>query len=125
MPGAPADVESEYPGEQGIPEVRNQSSEEQQQRDVNSEDAIFRELIVGVIRAIDRGHEMRIVEEKSEGIEGERPSLGGGRRNVVGQQKQWRAPGAAADRQIQPRTIDPRATRGAVGRGSRRDGNRG
>ena len=71
VPRAPADIQSEDPRKQRIPEMRDQTGAEEQERHVNGEDAIFRELVVGVVRAIDGGHEMRVIEEQGQSIEGE------------------------------------------------------
>ena len=61
VPRAPANVEREDPGKQRIPEVRDDSGHSEQQRDVHRIEAVFLELVARVVRAVDRGHEVRIV----------------------------------------------------------------
>lgn len=86
VPGAPTDIQSEDPREQRIPEMRDQASAEEQERDVNGEDAVLREFVVGMIRAIHGGHEMRVIAEQGQSIEGEGPILRGRGRNIIGQE---------------------------------------
>ena len=85
----------------------DQTGGKEQERDVNGEDAELRELVVGMVCAVDGGHEMRIIEEEGQGVEGEGPTLGGRGRNIVGQEKQRSSPRAAADDEIEPRAVNP------------------
>ena len=61
VPGTPADVQRENPGEQRIPDVRDDSGQRQQQRDMHRENPVFLKLPARVVRAVDRGHEMRVI----------------------------------------------------------------
>src|ERR1700676_2244070 len=61
VPRAPADVEREDPWKQRIPEVSDDSSRTEQQCDMHRIQAIFLEFVARVVRAVDSGHEVRII----------------------------------------------------------------
>jgi hypothetical protein len=54
---------------------------------VNRENAVFRKLIVRVVGTINGGHEVGVIEEESQSVEGKGPSPGGGGRHGIGQEK--------------------------------------
>ena len=61
VPRAPANVQREDPWKQRIPDVSDNSGRNQQQGDMHSVEAIFLEFVARVVRAVHRGHEVRIV----------------------------------------------------------------
>ncbi len=112
VPGAPANVNREQPGQEGIPGVHQNSGCHEQQRHLNREHAVFRKLASRVIRAINCGHEMRIVEKQGQKIKRQGPqSRFSWLAKVRNQEKRGR-PGATTNDQIKPRPMNPRATRG-------------
>ena len=96
MPRTPADVQGENPGKQRIPEMRNQSRQRQQQRNVYRENSVFRELVVRVIRAVNRGHEMRVIEQQRQKIKSKRPHRRFRPGNISGRQQQGSRPCTAS-----------------------------
>ncbi len=76
MPRAPRQIQSEHPWEQSVPEVRQDHSQQYQAGKVNREEPVFSKIALVVIRAIERGHVMRIVEKERERVESNRPSEG-------------------------------------------------
>jgi len=80
---------------------------------------VFLEFRARVISAINRGHEVRIIEDQREKIETERPAARM-RRRYPRKQKQRRGPAAAANQPIKPRLIDPLRSAGRCGRLCRR-----
>lgn len=68
---------------------------------------IFIEILAGVVRAINRGHVMRIIEEQGEPIKGNRPCKCAGDRREVSQQQKRNRPGAATYDQVEPRRVNP------------------
>lgn len=122
VPRAPADVESENPRNNGIPEMGDQASEDEEQSDVYGEDAVFGELVVGMVGAIDGGHEMGVVEKKSEGVESKGPTLCGGGRGVIAEEQKRSRPSATADDEVEPGPVNPRTARRGTVTGRQRDG---
>src|ERR1700674_2951463 len=78
---------------------------------MHREKAIFLKLRLRVIRAIDRGHEVRIVEEKRQEIERDAPRPGIRACRVKREQEKRRRPCAAANEQIDPGIVNPGALR--------------
>lgn len=107
MPGTPADVQREDPGQERIPEVSDETGKRQQHRNVHRKKTVSREFIVGVIGTVNGGHEMRVVEEQGEQVKSERPP-GSPRTGDIRRKQQERGrPGAAADQQIEPWFVNP------------------
>jgi hypothetical protein len=62
-----------------------------------------------VISAINRRHEMRIIEDDGEKVEGHGPAVRVRRRKPCGDGEKRRGPRAAPDDEIEPRAINPGA----------------
>ena len=111
VPRAPANVQSENPREQRVPKMGYDPRQREKQRHVHCVDPVFLELIARVIRAINRSHEVRIVREQGEKIKCDAPASLIRIRKIESCEQEWRGPGSAADRQINPRAINPRTPR--------------
>lgn len=107
MPGAPADIEGEDPGKKRIPEMGDESGEGEEESEMNGEEAIFVEFRVGVVGAVDGGHEVGVVEDQGEEVEGEGPGGGAGVGGPGGEEKERSGPAATADEKVEPWAIEP------------------
>lgn len=93
---------------------------------MKSENAVARKFIIRMVGAVDSGHEVRVIEEKSQGVEGEGPSLV--RRGSIGGEEEKRSgPCAATDDEVHPGSVNPgalreRAVSGRSGSIGRRNG---
>ena len=108
MPRTPTDVERKDPGKQPVGGVKQHGGQHQQQGYVQREDLVFLEVGASVIRAVNRGHEMRIVEGQSQAVKCHDPSVGVRLGQPQGRSEQRSGPGAAADDQVEPRPVNPR-----------------
>src|SRR5450755_3346894 len=82
-------------------------------------EAIFLEFAASVVRAVDRGHEVRIVRQQREKIKRDAPAALVGVRKIKSREQERRGPGAAAHGQVNPGTINP-GTLWPGGQGRRR-----
>src|SRR5580700_10681566 len=111
MPGAPADVQREYPGKKARRGVHHNSGKHDQERDVQRDELVFLEVRASVVRAINRGHEVRIIKDNREQIKRHSPAVRVHRAHPHRHTQQRSGPPAAAYQKIEPRTVNPR-TRG-------------
>jgi len=72
---------------------------------------IFFEFIPGVIRAVDRGHEVRVVGQQREKIKHHAPAALVGVGKIKSREQERCGPGAAAHGKVDPRAINPGALR--------------
>jgi len=84
VPRAPADVEREDPRDEPVRRVQHHSRDDHKQREVQREEFIFFELLARVISAINRRHEMRVIEDDGEQVEGHGPAVRVRRRKPCG-----------------------------------------
>jgi hypothetical protein len=107
VPGAPANVKREHPRKQPVEGMQQHAGQNHQQRDVQGDQLVFLELRAGVVGAVDRRHEVRIVEENGEEVERHGPGVRVRRRHPRGDSKQRRRPRAASHEKIEPRAVNP------------------
>ena len=84
VPWAPADVERENPRHEPVRGVEHHRRDNHQQREMQREEFVFFELLARVIGAVNRGHEMRVVEDDGEQVEGHGPTVRVRRRKPCG-----------------------------------------
>ena len=107
VPRAPADVEGEDPRQKAIRRVQQTSRQNQQQRDVQRENLVLFETFARAIGPVNRGHVMRIIEQKRQEIKAHRPRVRMRRRQIRRHQQQQRGPRSTPDDQVQRWPVDP------------------
>ena len=75
MPGTPTDIERENPRHEPVRGVEHHSRDDHQQREMEREELVFFELLARVICAVDRGHEMRVIEDDGEEVKRYGPAM--------------------------------------------------
>src|SRR5579863_2443719 len=82
--------------------MRDYAGSGEQQRDMHGKEAVFRKFVVGMIGAVNSGHEVRVIEEQREKIECEGPLRCSGGGHQYGEKQKWSGPRSATHEQIQP-----------------------
>ena len=100
--------------------MHQDGGERKQQRDVQGEEFVLLEIFACVVGAINRGHEMRVIENDCECIEGDGPAVRMRWRHPHGDTQKRGGPRAAAYEQVEPGTVNPRS--GWLGWTAWRDG---
>ena len=108
VPRTPADVEREDPRDEPVRRVQHHGRDDHQQREVQREEFVFFELLARVISAINRRHEMRVIEDDGEQVKGHGPTVRMRRRKPCRDGEKRRGPRAASDDEIEPWPINPR-----------------
>src|SRR5581483_12082771 len=107
MPWTQRQVQRENPGQRIHIKMRQHQCQQHQPSDMNGEYAITAEVVGTPISAVQRGHVVRIIEEKGETIKTNGPRHRRRIRREIAEKQKRNRPRSAANHKVQPAVIDP------------------
>src|ERR1700677_1710440 len=109
MPRTPKNVEGKDPRKKTRRSMHQNARGENQKGDVQRDEFVFVEVFARVVRAVNRGHEVRVIKDYREKIKGNSPGVRVGGGHEQRHRQQGRRPGSATYSEVEPRPIYPRS----------------